>query len=300
MSLIPNTIHVINNELDQSKIPPLCQKRLDLDPAKRWIPIRPDPDQQATLYLGVLLKGGRAEAGIATHCLMSIRSTSMAARSNMLWMKVPSRPSSCFCTATWSKIYNLRRGKEKRRGYMKGRLCTLYSRHKVGDRLFPTYGNASDGTGPEKKPSFIWIGTYSLWEVRGWGGGRTTNVTLRISLIFSVPLYSSCPNIHESRDKLHSVFIHTAESHPFRIYQQPIVHVGLGTYGWPTVQGRPRRPASGSTEVGGAIAIATPNVMRRWVDRSAAEEVRTVPNGKCFRGKENRRGYKKGRLCTLF
>ncbi len=38
--------------------------------------------------------------------------------------------------------------------------------------------------------------------------------------------------------------------------------------------------ASGSTEVGGVIA--TPNVMCRWVDRSAAEEVRTVPNGKCF------------------
>jgi hypothetical protein len=32
--------------------------------------------------------------------------------------------------------------------------------------------------------------------------------------------------------------------------------------------------------VGGVIA--TPNVMCRWVDRSAAEEVRTVPNGKCF------------------
>ena len=44
--------------------------------------------------------------------------------------------------------------------------------------------------------------------------------------------------------------------------------------------GRPRRPASGSTEVGGVIAA--PNVMCRWVDRSAAEEVRTVPNGKCF------------------
>jgi len=36
--------------------------------------------------------------------------------------------------------------------------------------------------------------------------------------------------------KPQSVFIHTAESHPFGIYQQPIVHVGLGTYGWPTVQ----------------------------------------------------------------
>ena len=43
--------------------------------------------------------------------------------------------------------------------------------------------------------------------------------------------------------KPQSVFIHTAESHPFGIYQQPIVHVGLGIYGWPTVQaglrGRP-------------------------------------------------------------
>jgi hypothetical protein len=36
--------------------------------------------------------------------------------------------------------------------------------------------------------------------------------------------------------------------------------------------------------VGGVIA--TPNVMCRWVDRSAAEEVRTVLNGKCFRIKE--------------
>ncbi len=45
--------------------------------------------------------------------------------------------------------------------------------------------------------------------------------------------------------------------------------------------GRPvQRPASGSTEVGGVTA--TPNIMCRWVDRSAAEEVRTVPNGKCF------------------
>ncbi len=44
--------------------------------------------------------------------------------------------------------------------------------------------------------------------------------------------------------------------------------------------GRPRRPASGSTEVGGVVA--TPNIMCRWVDRLAAEEVRTVPNGKCF------------------
>jgi hypothetical protein len=32
--------------------------------------------------------------------------------------------------------------------------------------------------------------------------------------------------------------------------------------------------------VGGVTA--TPNIMCRWVDRSAAEEVRTVPNGKCF------------------
>ncbi len=77
-------------------------------------------------------------------------------------------------------------------------------------------------------------------------GGRMTNVTLRISWIFSFPPYSSCPNIHETRDKPHTVFIHAAESHPLGIYQQPIVHVGLMIYWWLTVQaglgGRPLVP----------------------------------------------------------
>ncbi len=128
MSLIPNTGLLIDNELDQFK--------KTLMSKKGWIWIRQndaDPTGSGStgnsLYLGVLLKGGRAEAGMATHCLMSIRSTSMAARSNMLWMKVPSRPSSCFCTTTtWSKICILRRGKEHRRGQKEGRLCTLYSK----------------------------------------------------------------------------------------------------------------------------------------------------------------------------
>jgi hypothetical protein len=115
MSRIPDTLHVTDNENWTIFNHTFMSKKVGSGSGKT-MPIRPDPDQQATLYLGVLRKGGRAEAGMATHCLMSMRSTSMAARSNMLWMKVPSRPSSCFCTATWSKICNRRRGKEKRRG----------------------------------------------------------------------------------------------------------------------------------------------------------------------------------------
>jgi hypothetical protein len=123
MSRIPQHwyVHVTDNENWTNFNHTFLSKKVGSGTGKT-MPIRPDPDQQATLYLGVLRKGGRAEAGIATHCLMSIRSTSMAARSNMLWMKVPSRPSSCFCTATWSKICKLRRGKQE------DRLCTLYSR----------------------------------------------------------------------------------------------------------------------------------------------------------------------------